>query len=128
MKKIYCGMFAIALMACAPLQAQTPESKSPPSGAQPDGASARAAIIFTSCDRPVYPQAARDEKREGLVVLVFQVGADSTVVESVVKQSSGHADLDEAARVGLAKCKFRAATKDGVAVADWVAIRYKWVL
>lgn len=128
MKIIYCGMFAIALSACAPLKAPTPATKSPVSAAQGEGATTRAAIIFGSCEqKPVYPQAARDEKRVGTVFLAFHVDVDNTVMEAKVHRSSGHADLDEAARVGLAKCKFRAATKDGVPVRDWVPLRYTWV-
>lgn len=94
-----------------------------PAGATP------ATIIFGSCpERPVWPPAAQAEKREGTVALVFTVDADSTLLEAVVARTSGHADLDEAARVGLGKCKFRPATQDGKPVPGRATVRYSWKL
>lgn len=87
-----------------------------------------AGLIFDSCAKPVYPEAARHEKRHGEAVLAFQIDADGTMLDVKVKRSSGHADLDEAARVGLSKCKFRAATQNGSPVRDWAVVRYHWVL
>lgn len=37
-------------------------------------------------------------------------------------------DLDEAARTGLARCKFKAATQDGIPVRGWAKLTYKWTL
>lgn len=86
-----------------------------------------AAIIFGSCPKkPVYPAAAKQEKRHGTLVLTFHVDADASVLEAKVKRSSGHADLDEAARAGLAKCKFKTATRDGVPVRGWTELTYAW--
>lgn len=86
-----------------------------------------AAIIFGSCpQKPVYPEAAKQEKRQGNVLLAFHIDADSTVLESKVKRSSGHADLDEAARVGLSKCKFRP-MQNGIAVPGWAELEYRWI-
>ena len=87
-----------------------------------------AAIIFGSCpQKPVYPEAAKQEKRQGNVLLAFHIGADSTVLASQVKRSSGHADLDEAAREGLSKCKFKPAVQNGNAVPGWTQFEYRWV-
>ena len=47
------------------------------------------------------------------MTLGFPVGADGTLKDSKVKKSSGHADLDEAARSGIFKCKFKPATQAG---------------
>jgi len=86
-----------------------------------------AAIIFGSCpQKPAWPEAAKQEKRQGAVVLAFHVDADASVLEANVKRSSGHTDLDEAARMGLAKCKFKAATRDGVPVRGWTELTYRW--
>jgi TonB family protein len=87
-----------------------------------------AQIIFDSCPKPVYPEAAQREKRQGTVTIAFHVDADNTVLDMKMKRSSGHADLDEAARIGLAKCKFRAATQNGSPVRDWAPIQYVWTL
>ena len=98
-----------------------------PSMAQDNSAAVPAAIIFGSCpQKPVYPEAALREKREGAVHLEFHIDADGTMLETKVARSSGHADLDEAARVGLAKCKFKAATHNGNPVREWAQINYVW--
>lgn len=90
-------------------------------------AATKASIVFGSCpQKPVWPEAAKQEKRQGAVVLVFQVDADNSVLDAQVKGSSGHPDLDEAARAGLAKCKFKAATRDGTPVRDWAQVTYRW--
>src|SRR5687768_3149160 len=84
-----------------------------------------AAIVFGSCpQKPVWPAAALEENRQGAVRLAFHIDTDNAVIESKIITSSGHADLDEAARVGLAKCKFRAATQDGAPVREWAELTY----
>jgi TonB family protein len=91
-------------------------------------AASPAAIIFGSCPhKPVYPEAAKQDKRQGNVVLAFHIGADSTVQESKVVRTSGHADLDEAARVGLSKCKFKPSMQNGIAAPGWVEFEYRWI-
>ena len=86
-----------------------------------------AAPVFGSCpQKPVYPEAARRENRQGTVGLSFHIDADNSLLESKVTRSSGHADLDQAALVGLAKCKFRAATHNGNPVREWAAVQYVW--
>lgn len=44
------------------------------------------------------------------------------------KGSSGHADLDDAARVCLARCKLKAATLNGRAAREWAEVKYVWKL
>jgi TonB family protein len=96
--------------------------------AHSSSADTHAAVIFGTCpQRPVWPEAAKREKRQGKVALAFHIDADSTVLESKVKRSSGHADLDEAGRIGISKCKFRAATQDGKPVPGWAELEYVWV-
>ncbi len=98
-----------------------------PTPVQSHGDATPAAIIFGSCpQKPVYPAAAKQEKRHGNVLLAFHIGADSAVLESKVKRSSGHADLDEAANVGLSKCKFKPSMHNGIAVPGWAEVEYRW--
>ncbi len=86
-----------------------------------------AAVIFGTCpQRPVWPDAAKREMRQGKVGLAFYIGADSAVLDSKVSRSSGHVDLDEAGRVGISKCKFKAATQNGKPVAGWAELEYLW--
>ncbi|KQQ97584.1 energy transducer TonB [Massilia sp. Leaf139] len=86
-------------------------------------------MVFGSCpQKPAWPEAARREKREGTVALAFEIDADNTVRDAQIRRSSGHPDLDEAARAGLAACKFRAATRDGRPVRGWAEVKYVWSL
>lgn len=99
------------------------------SAALADSPATPASIIFGSCpQKPVWPEAALQEKRQGAVVLAFEVDADNSVLDAKVTASSGHPDLDEAARAGLAKCKFKAATQNGAPVRGWAKLTYKWTL
>lgn len=93
-----------------------------------DASSTPARAVFGSCpQKPVWPEAAQREQRSGNVSLAFLVDADDTLLESKVRGSSGHADLDEAAREGISKCKFKAATVAGKPVRAWMDLRYNWV-
>jgi protein TonB len=67
-------------------------------------------------------------EEEGTVQLKFLVGADGKVLESVVEKSSGFRRLDEAARAGLSKCQFKAATVDGKPQQSWASMKYTWRL
>lgn len=99
----------------------TPSPEPPGDGATP------AAYVFGSClKKPAWPEAAQREKREGTVDLAFHVDNDNSVLEARVKRSSGYPDLDEAARSALAKCTFKAATRQGIPVRDWVEVSYGW--
>lgn len=83
---------------------------------------------FGKCAKPEWPKEALRNEQTGKVTLSFKIGADGTVEESIVKQSSGFPLLDEAARTGLMRCQFRPATANGQPVASWVAVQYVWTL
>lgn len=83
---------------------------------------------FRSCKKPVWPAAALSERRTGTVTLGFKIGVDGKVEESRVNRSSGHRDLDEAARKGIELCSFEPAIKDGKPVAEWMRMQYVWTL
>lgn len=100
-----------------------------PSPEPPGAAATPTTYVFGSCVRkPAWPEAALREKREGTVELSFHVDADDSVLEAKIKRSSGHPDLDEAARTALAKCTFKAATRQGIPVRGWVDVGYRWEL
>ncbi|NVD99559.1 M56 family metallopeptidase [Massilia sp. BJB1822] len=89
----------------------------------------KAAVLdFKTCAKPVWPKAALDEARVGTVVLSFVIGADGKVQSSEVRKSSGHSDLDQAAREGIALCSFQAARHKGKNVASRKQIQYVWTL
>ena len=87
-----------------------------------------AGVNMAQCDKPVYPSASKRMEEEGTVGLRFLLGTDGKVLQSEVEKSSGYKRLDEAARVGLAKCLFKPAMVDGQAEPSWTTIRYVWVL
>lgn len=81
---------------------------------------------FNSCARPVYPKDAHANRIEGTVSLRFLVSVDSRVLDSVVRQSSGNAALDQAAQSALTKCSFKPATANGKPVQEWANVQYVW--
>lgn len=99
-----------------------------PAAASTDGDITFATANFASCSKPDWPQAALREGRQGAVTLMFEVDADGKVLGSQVAKSSGHADLDEAAREGISKCSFKPGMKDGKAVRSGMHIQYVWKL
>jgi protein TonB len=86
------------------------------------------ALASANCEKPEYPMVSRRKEEEGTVYLKFLIGVDGQVQQSEVEKSSGFRRLDEAARAGLAKCKFKPATVDGVPVDGWANMKYVWRL
>lgn len=83
-------------------------------------------IQFNSCAKPEYPAAALAEARTGVVHLMFKVSDSGKVEESRIAKSSGHRDLDTAAREAISKCAFNPTLIDGKAIEDWIHIQYVW--
>lgn len=78
---------------------------------------------------PKYPRRARWRGAEGRVVLAVQVGADGRARSVVLRQSSGHADLDAAALKAVRRWRFAPASRGGVSVEGLaiVPIRFRLV-
>ena len=68
---------------------------------------------FNACAKPAWPGGAIAAQRTGTVTLSFLVGANGKLGQSKVVKSSGHPDLDEAARGDIQKCAFKPATQAG---------------
>lgn len=83
---------------------------------------------FSSCRKPMYPQADITAGHEGTVTLSFLVDTDGTVADSKVLYSTGFAGLDMAAQQAIHKCRFRPALRHGRSVRAWTAIQYIWTL
>lgn len=81
---------------------------------------------FNSCPRPVYPAVALQNKVEGTVSLGFLIGANGRVLDTTLRESSGDASLDQAARIALAKCSFKPATVNGTPIDRWTDVKYVW--
>lgn len=67
----------------------------------------RPVVDFNSCAKPAWPQADLEAGHTGTVALSFTVDENGAVKESAIVKSSGHPALDEAARSGIAKCRFK---------------------
>jgi bla regulator protein BlaR1 len=94
----------------------------------PATAATRAVVNFSSCAQPSYPRESELAKHSGEVHMAFLVGADGKVINSRIERSSGHVALDDAAHLAIAKCSFKPATEQGVAVQSWSPVRYVWTL
>ena len=117
---------AIPVLGLAVATLLTASANAAPDAAAPERMQARA--DFSTCAKPVWPAESLKNENQGTVTLSFLIGADGKVKESVVKNSSGFAPLDEAARVGIAKCIFKPATVAGKPVQDWMVMKYVWTL
>ena len=114
-------MLGLAL-ACMSIYAEATAADKAATGVLP------AVVDFSTCVKPVWPDGAIAAQRTGAVVLSFEVSAEGKARASKVVKSSGHTDLDEAARTGIEKCSFKPATKAGKPVASQVKLQYVWTL
>jgi len=81
-----------------------------------------------TCAQPIYPADSRAAHEEGTVDFQLLIDGDGHAADSRIIHSSGHAALDEAARVGLAACRFIPGSVDGKVESLWMTIRYRWAL
>jgi len=70
----------------------------------------------------VYPRGAREAGKKGRVVLNVLVSKEGEVTNTKILQSSGFADLDEAARTAVESIRWRPAKQREEPVDVWVAI------
>ncbi|MET0357225.1 MAG: TonB family protein, partial [Cellvibrio sp.] len=77
---------------------------------------------------PVYPQASRRLKEEGVVLLEILVKADGTLGEMRVKKSSGYKRLDEAAQQAVKNWHFVPAKRGGEAIDYWYELPIEFSL
>jgi TonB family protein len=79
---------------------------------------------WSSCPSAPYPLETKLSD-EGVTSISLLVGADGTLRESKIKESSGSAILDEAIRTVLLACKFRPQTIDGKPARQpvWMVVR-----
>lgn len=77
---------------------------------------------------PEFPAAARRERRQGAVVVLVRLDADGRVESARLATSSGDARLDAAALAAARRCRFRAATRNGMPVASEVRVPYTFQL
>ena len=116
-------MLGLAL-ACASIYTQANAADPAPAPGKP----VSAVVDFGSCAKPVWPADALAAQKTGTVTLAFLVGVDGKFKESKIVKSSGHGELDEAARTGIEKCTFTPGKLDGKPVDAWMMMQYVWTL
>lgn len=77
---------------------------------------------YLSNPKPVYPTASRRLGEEGKVLLRVRVSAAGAPLAVEVKQSSGFARLDEAAKAAVEQWRFVPAKRGSEAIESWVAV------
>ena len=77
---------------------------------------------------PVYPRSARRKGHEGGVTVEICVAADGAVTDAEIVESSGHAELDEAALGAARTARFAPATVDGVSVSGRIRLTFDFRL
>lgn len=93
------------------------------------GAAVRQAVIADArACAPSYPARAYSNGESGTVQLALLVGGDGGVLESKVQKSSGHPELDKAARKALSQCHFKVAGNDRSAEPVWANVEYAFSL
>ncbi len=92
----------------------------------PKGPTRGATLLKRAVIAPAYPRTALERGYEGRVLLRVRVGADGGAKEVAVKESSGHAILDDAAVRVARKWTFEPALRDGSPVEAWYeqAVRF----
>lgn len=82
---------------------------------------------LVNCSVPNYPMAWIDEDLQGTVRLAVLVGADGSVKDAKVVESSGRRVLDKASLRASSTCKFGATSKASDSASGWTTVQYKWV-
>ena len=117
---------AVTVVPAAPAAAPVAPAAAPAPRSEP--VRTAAVVNPAQCEKPEYPSASRRMEEEGTVHLRFLIGVEGQVIQAEVEKSSGFKRLDDAARAGLARCRFRPATVDGKPEQAWASMRYTWRL
>ena len=76
-------------------------------------------LAYEGALKLAYPRAAIRRHAQGTVVLHVLVGTDGVAQRIELTRSSGHRELDDAARDAVRRARFRPVLQDGVAVPAW---------
>jgi protein TonB len=89
-------------------------------------AESQVAVDMQACAKPDYPARWIDNGTSGNVVMDVLVGADGTVLESKVVQSSGYRRVDNASIRAVESCKVKVDWAS--ATPAWSRLTYAWVI
>lgn len=116
------------VFAVAPQPAPRAVEAPPAPPAPPAIVAARFDADYLQNPAPMYPAASRRRGEEGKVVLRVRVSAQGTSLAVEIKQSSGFARLDEAARAAVEKWRFVPARQGSEAVEATVLVPLNFTL
>ncbi len=88
----------------------------------------RAYPLYRENPPPGYPEMARQQGYEGIVLVQAEVLADGRVGRTVISKSSGYAILDQTAVSAVKAWKFEPAKKSGVPYKTWAELPIKFVI
>jgi periplasmic protein TonB len=77
---------------------------------------------------PGYPEMARQQGYEGIVLVSAEILADGRVGKTVISKSSGYAILDQTAIKAVRAWKFEPAKKSGAPCKTWAELPIKFVI
>jgi len=77
---------------------------------------------------PVYPETARHQGHQGLVLISVEILESGSVGQLLLKKSSGHPLLDQAALQAVKKWKFVPAVNNNVRIRTWGDVPVRFVL
>lgn len=108
----------------APSTSVEPEEPTPRTVVTPEQKGAITEVLpsYLRNPAPAYPTLARERGEAGTVLLDVEVSASGACGRIHVLRSSGHDLLDEAARQGISRWRFKPAVRAGLPVAVWVEI------
>lgn len=81
-----------------------------------------------TCAMPAYPKEAQRHEHTGQTDFEFLVRTDGSIAATMVKTSSGHAELDDAAQDALSQCRFKLRTATVPTEPLWQRVIYVWKL
>ena len=117
-----------ATFAVAPQPAEPKVDAKPAAPAPAPVSAARFDADYLQNPKPVYPPMSRRLGEQGKVVLRVRVSATGLAQEVEVKQGSGFARLDTAARDAVSRWRFVPAKRGEEPVESWVAVPIQFAL
>jgi TonB family protein len=84
--------------------------------------------LYRENPSPGYPEMARQQGYEGVVLVQAEILADGRVGRAVISKSSGYAILDQTAIKAVMAWKFEPAKKSGIPCKTWAELPIKFVL
>ena len=84
--------------------------------------------LYRENPSPGYPEMARQQGYEGVVLVQAEILADGRVGKAVISKSSGYAILDQTAIKAVMAWKFEPAKKSGIPYKTWAELPIKFVL